>query len=84
MRQELVQQEIWVYLGLKESSLLVLDDDDEFTPERVDLFVANWDEKNSLSFAAIFIERYRDGKESKYYKKIIWSRIFNYKDMLFR
>ncbi|EIV6707784.1 TPA: glycosyltransferase [Klebsiella aerogenes] len=58
-----------------------LDDDDEFTPERVELFVANWDEKYSF-LCCNFIERYRDGKESKYYKNNMES-YFNYKDMLF-
>lgn len=57
-------------LAIKEAKgkfITGLDDDDEFTKERVSLFIDEWDEKYSF-LCANFLEVYNDGRIKKYYK----------------
>lgn len=43
-----------------------LDDDDEFTEDRISSFINSWNDKYSF-ICADFIEKYTDGKSKKYY-----------------
>jgi glycosyltransferase involved in cell wall biosynthesis len=57
-------------LAIKEAKgkfITGLDDDDEFTKERVSLFIDEWDEK--YSFMCKLLEVYNDGRIKKYYKE---------------
>lgn len=60
-----------------------LDDDDEFTSDRISFFVNNWNDKYSF-LCCNFIDRYKDNKDVLHYKtnsKNYFS--FSYKDLLF-
>lgn len=59
-----------------------LDDDDEFTPNRLSFFLKNWDDRYSF-LCCNFKNKYLTGKEVYYYKIKKEHCIFNYKDMLF-
>ncbi|HHT0496717.1 TPA: glycosyltransferase [Raoultella planticola] len=60
-----------------------LDDDDEFTSERISFFVKKWDDKYSF-LCCNFLDKYVDGHEVVHYKKTSEeSIILSYKDMLF-
>ena len=58
-----------------------LDDDDEFTSERLSFFVKNWRENFSF-ICCNFINKYTN-TESIYYKNRDEKRVFSYKDLLF-
>ncbi|EMX8695254.1 glycosyltransferase [Klebsiella michiganensis] len=58
-----------------------LDDDDEFTPERLSFFLENWDDKFSF-ICCNFTNKYAT-EESIYYKDNGEKCAFSYKDLLF-
>ncbi|HCA9137714.1 glycosyl transferase family 2 [Klebsiella quasipneumoniae] len=58
-----------------------LDDDDEFSPNRLSLFVLKWDDKYSFS-CADFIEKFPDGHTRTFYNHSSPSIIFSYKNLL--
>lgn len=60
-----------------------LDDDDEFTNDRISFFVNNWNDKYSF-LCCNFIDRYIENKDVIHYKINSKSyHLFSYKDMLF-
>lgn len=56
-----------------------LDDDDEFTVDRISAFLRGWDDKYSF-ICCDFIEKFSDGTEKTYYKK---EKIITINDILF-
>lgn len=59
-----------------------LDDDDEFTTDRIRTFVDSW--KDEYAFCcANFIEKFADGNEKDYYLADGVIRYFDHKDLLF-
>lgn len=60
-----------------------LDDDDEFTSDRISFFVNNWNDKYSF-ICCNFIDRYLDEKDVTHYKTKAQNYLrLSYKDMLF-
>lgn len=59
-----------------------LDDDDEFTPERIALFLKHWDEKYSF-LCCNFMEKYPDKKAKAYYSETGKTQYGTYIDLLF-
>ncbi|KFX21078.1 glycosyltransferase [Pectobacterium betavasculorum] len=59
-----------------------LDDDDEFTSNRISLFVNSWKDEFSF-FCCNFIEKYSDGREKVYYKEKEGEIEGSYEDLLF-
>ncbi|WP_413738007.1 glycosyltransferase [Sodalis sp. RH21] len=59
-----------------------LDDDDEFTKDRISNFVQNWD--NDFSFLCCnFTNVYSNNKKEINYKQEAWINTFTYKDLLY-
>lgn len=58
-----------------------LDDDDEFSKDRISFFLDNWDDKYSF-ICCNFTNKYENGEEKKYYK-CSKNRVFTYEDILF-
>lgn len=58
-----------------------LDDDDEFTHERLSKFVKHWNEKYSF-ICCDFINQYNN-KRNKYYNDSTGNKVFTYQHMLF-
>lgn len=59
-----------------------LDDDDEFTPDRISYLVEHWDDKYSF-ICCDFVERFVDGKSRAYYNAINDKFFKDYKALLF-
>jgi len=58
-----------------------LDDDDEFTPDRLQLFLDNWDDKYSF-ICSNFLEVYPDRKNAHYVTN--QNEKYTYKDLLYK
>lgn len=58
-----------------------IDDDDEFTSNRISLFVSKWDERYSF-LCCDFKNKYIDGGESYHYNSSS-SRVYKFSDLLF-
>ncbi|WP_227502271.1 glycosyltransferase family 2 protein [Raoultella planticola] len=54
-----------------------LDDDDEFTSERISFFVKKWDDKYSF-LCCNFLDKYVDGHEVVHYKKNIRRKYYSF------
>lgn len=59
-----------------------LDDDDEFTTDRVSFFVNSWDDNYSFS-CCDFVNEYPGGVSESYYKQKDSFLLFDFKDMLY-
>lgn len=72
-------------LGIFEASgkfITGLDDDDEFTAERISTFVKTWKDEYAFS-CANFIERFSDGTVKSYYSQDEVVKTFDHNDLLF-
>lgn len=59
-----------------------LDDDDEFSTDRVSFFVSNWNDKYSFA-CCDFMNKYPTGVAENYYSQSDTFLLFDYKDMLY-
>lgn len=69
-------------LAAKGKFITGLDDDDEFSPDRLSVFVNRWSDNYSF-LCSNFINVYSSGVSNKQYKDYDGEVVFSYKDMLF-